>query len=107
VDWQGSWADLPTFDLTHLFATFWTPEQRREEDREEGMLRRYLEILEGAGVRGYGWEQLRRDYRLSLIFLVLHPVWDAVSGSGRSYWWPKLACLTGGYRDWGCEALLQ
>ena len=34
VDWQGAYTDLPSIDLTHLFATFWTPEQRHEEDRD-------------------------------------------------------------------------
>lgn len=107
VDWQGASADLPTIDLTHLFATFWTREQRQEGARERRLLERYLACLEVEGVTGYDWEALQDDYRLLLIYMVLYPVWDAVNGSSKSYWWPKMRCLTSAYRDWRCEELLR
>lgn len=107
VDWQGAWVDLPTYDLTHLFATFWTPEQRREDCRERRALRRYLSALQDAGVEGYTREQLEDDYRMVLIFMIFYPVWDAVNGADRSYWWPKMSCLTSAYQDWACQELLR
>ena len=106
VDWQGAWIDLPTIDLTHILATFWTPEQRHEEDRERRLLQRYLEILQVAGVNHYDWNQLCFDYRLLLIFMALCPIWDAANGSSKDYWWPKMCCLTASYRDWACAELL-
>jgi|SRR5947209_18997710 len=106
VDWQGGWADISSIDLVRLLPAFWTPEQRREGDRERRLLDRYLAILGACGVTGYGWEQLSYDYRLLLIYMVLHPVWDAVVGTSRSYWWPTMTCLTSAYQDWQCEQLL-
>ncbi|HZU11943.1 MAG TPA: phosphotransferase [Chloroflexota bacterium] len=106
VDWQGARADLPTIDLTHLFATFWTPEQRHEDHRERRMLERYLAELRSAGVTDYDWDMLQYDYRLALIYMIFYPVWDALDGSGRDYWWPKMQCLTSAYRDWDCQELI-
>lgn len=106
VDWQGAWADIPTIDLVRLFAAFWTPEQRHEEDRERRLLERYLTGLQSCGVVGYDWQALRHDYQLLLIYMVLHPVWDAVNGSRREYWWATMRCLTSAFRDWRCEELL-
>jgi hypothetical protein len=106
VDWQGGWADIPTFDLTFLVATFWTPEQRRDGHLEERLLRHYLETLATEGVRDYDERALYDDYRLNVLFMTLHPVWDALSGASIEYWWPTMSCLVGAYRDWGCEELL-
>jgi hypothetical protein len=107
VDWQGAQTDLPTRDLAHMFATFWTPEQRHAGDRERRLLQKYLDLLSAAGVEGYGWEQLQWDYRMLLIYIVLHPIWDAVVGAGRDYWWPTMQCRVSAYRDWACEQLLS
>jgi thiamine kinase-like enzyme len=106
VDWQSAYADLPSIDLTYLFAMFWTPRQRHEHDRERFLLERYAAGLEGGGVSGYDWESLQSDYRLALIYMIFLPVWDAVNGSAKSYWWAKMQCLTSTYRDWACEELL-
>jgi len=106
IDWQDVHVDLPANDLTFALTTFWTSEQRRAGNREKRFLQCYLEGLRSAGVGGYDWEQLQWDYRLLLIWLVLHPIWDAVNGSSRGYWWPKMKCLTDAYRDWSCEELL-
>ena len=106
VDWQGASPDLPSIDLTHLFPTFWTPEQRHERDRERRLLQRYLAGLHAGGFTGYDWEALQDDYRLLLIYMVFYPVWDAVNGSSKAYWWPKMQCLTSAYRDWACQELL-
>ena len=106
VDWQDTLADLPALDLTHLFATFWTPEQRHEGDRERRLLKQYRDALAAAGGVDYGWELLTWDYRVLLIFMILQPVWDAVNGTSEAYWRPKMHCLTSAYRDWACEELL-
>ncbi len=107
VDFQAASANFGAYDLSYLLPTFWTPEQRREDRREERLLRRYHEALQAHGVRGYGWEQLMTDYRLTVVLMVFDPIHDQVSGSGKNYWWPKLRCLTGAYRDLECEALLD
>ena len=105
IDWQGPTVDFAALDLTFLCANFWTGKQRREGDREERLLRRYHDRLLACGVADYGWDDLIADYRLMLVFRIFLPIWDAVNGSSRAYWWPKLRCLTEAYRDWRCTEL--
>jgi hypothetical protein len=71
------------------------------------VLEHYHSVLLGCGVRGYTLEQLFDDYRLMLIDMVFHPVWDTTYGADADYWQPKLTCLTDAYADWECEALLR
>jgi hypothetical protein len=106
IDFQNPKADFAALDLVYLFATFWTPEQRREGGREERLLRRYLARLHASGVVGFGWDDLMTDYRLMIVLMIFFPLWDRVNGSRREYWWPKMQCLTGAYRDLDCHALL-
>lgn len=106
IDWQSPAADFAALDLNFLFANFWTREQRRAGGREERLLRRYHAALVVGGVADYGWDDLLADYRLMLVFRLFLPVWDAVNGSRRAYWWPKLQCLADAYRDWRCAELL-
>ena len=107
VDFQEASANLSTFDLVHLLATFWTSAQRHEGGRERLLLERYLGGLERGGVRGYGKADLERDYRLMLSYILLVPVWDATTGAAESYWRPKLRCLSEAHRDWNCVGLLE
>lgn len=93
-------------DLVYLIATFWTCEQRRENDREIRCLTRYHKSLVKHGIENYSWDDLCRDYRLQLIWRVHLPVWDQVNGSTRDYWRPKMQCLIDAYRDWNCASFL-
>ena len=105
IDFQGACGDLPAMDLVFLFATFWTPGQRHEDDREERLLRAYLDALNHLGIHDYRWDDLIADYRIALAFMIFYPVWDAINGSSRDYWEPKLRCLTSAAEDWGCREL--
>jgi hypothetical protein len=42
-----------------------------------------------------------------LLYMIFFPLWDYANGSRRGYWWPKMQCLTGAYRDLNCAALLE
>jgi hypothetical protein len=106
LDWQSPSFDIGSYDLVNLCATFWTSEQRRQDRREDSILRGYLQTLQARGVSGYGWDDLVTDYQLGLIFWVLMPVQDAADGSDKDYWWPKMQCLTAAFREWRCAALL-
>ncbi len=105
IDFQGACGDLPAMDLVFLFATFWTPEQRHEDQREERLMRAYLDALVRRGVTSYSWDDLVRDYRIALAFMFFYPVWDALDGSSRDYWEPKLRCLASAVDDWGRHEL--
>jgi hypothetical protein len=106
IDFQDVSANIGAYDLVYMFATFWTPAQRREGRREDRLLRRYYAELCANGVQGYSWDDLLTDYRLMLAFIIFDPIWNQTSGSPRSYWWPKLKCLVGAFRDLGCADLL-
>ena len=103
VDFQTVCTDFAARDLVYLMATFWTREQRQM--RERGLLEHYHHLLNAHGVEGYSLETLFLDYRLMLIDMVFHPVWDTTYGADPGYWQPKLKCLTDAYRDWRCEEL--
>ncbi len=106
LDWQTPIFDIGGYDLANLCATFWTSEQRQQDQREQQILRHYYTALLAHGVKTYSWDDLLTDYKLGLIFWLLMPVQDCYGGSERSYWWPKMQCLTTAFREWHCEELL-
>jgi thiamine kinase-like enzyme len=106
LDWQSPTFDLAGYDLVNLIATFWTPARRQEDGREQKILRRYYAALQTYGVQHYSWEELLTDYKHGLIFWLLMPVQDRYGGAGKSYWWPKMQCLVGAFRDWDSQEML-
>lgn len=107
IDFDSVSTNLPPYDLMYMFATFWTPEQRKEAGREEKLLRRYHDKLQAHGVSCYSWPDLLRDYRLCVLYMIFDPVWDQTSGASEAYWLPKLRCLTGAFEDLDCLSLLS
>lgn len=105
IDFQDASVNFGPYDLVYMFATFWTSKQRHENNREMRLLRRYHHGLLSHGIQGYDWHALVADYRLMLCYMLFDPVWNATSGSNRTYWWPKLDCLAQAYRDWDCANL--
>jgi hypothetical protein len=106
VDFQDASANLAAYDLVYLFATFWTPEQRHENRREDRLLRRYHRALQAAGIIDFTWDDLLTDYKLMITYMLFDPVWNQTSGASQAYWWPKLQCLVGAFQDLECEELL-
>jgi len=107
IDFEEISANFGASDLVYLFATFWSPEQRHAQAREERLLRLYHQQLCACGVTGYTWDDLMTDYRLMITLLVFLPVWDQTTGASREYWWLKMRCLTAAYQDLGCVRLLE
>jgi hypothetical protein len=107
VDFQDAGANFGAFDLVYLMATFWTPAQRHHGQREENLLRYYLEILQVKGVQNYSWNELLTDYKLMVLIVMLVPVWDQTNGSPKSYWWPKMQCLSDNFQDLNCSQLFE
>jgi hypothetical protein len=99
VDFQGACADLPGWDLIHMFAFCWTRDQRRSGDREQRALRRYHAALLANGANDCSWNELLAIYRIALTFGLFYPVWDETNGSPRSYWLPKLRNIVAAYED--------
>jgi hypothetical protein len=65
IDWQSPNRGWGAYDLAYFLGGNVRPEQRRAWERE--MLGEYHGALTEAGVRGYSPDQLRRDYRRSLM----------------------------------------
>lgn len=107
LDWQSPAVDVGGYDLVNLCATFWTPEQRHQDQRELQILRRYYATVQAYGVSQYSWEDLLTDYRHGLIYWLLVPVQDAADGSHKDYWWPKMQCVVAAFHDWHCDELLD
>jgi hypothetical protein len=103
IDWQSAEFDLCGMDLANLLATFWTREQRHDQQRELRALRRYHELLD---VPAFAWEDLLTDYRHGIIYWLLVPLQDAADGSVESYWRPKMRCLIEAFEDHHCAELL-
>jgi Phosphotransferase enzyme family len=105
LDW-GSWrVGAPADDLAYALALQWYPERRRR--LEEPLLRRYHDALLRAGVGGYGWDDLRADYRLSVATGPLTPARFWALGVPPYIWWPMLECASLAFEDLGCAALLE
>lgn len=63
-DWSlTTW--LGVSDLAYAMVHWWHTDVRRE--LEGPILRRYHQRLLASGVTGYSWQQLMRDYRLSIV----------------------------------------
>jgi hypothetical protein len=107
IDFGDVSGNFGAYDLVYILCTFWTREQRHEGERELKFLRRYHHGLLAGGVTGYSWEQLLADYRLMILFMIFDPVWNQTDGTGRSYWWPKMQCLTDAFQDWDCGVTLR
>jgi hypothetical protein len=107
VDWQEPAAGRGADDMANLLATFWTREQRAQDQRETRLLRRYYGGLCAHGVQGYGWDDFMTDYRIGIVEWLFVPVQDRADGSPASYWWPKMQCLVAAYEDHDCAALLR
>jgi len=107
IDWQSPTCAIVGYDLANLLATFWTPEQRHDQQREVSALRAYHTTLQANGVSSYTWDDLVLDYQHGLIYWLLVPVQDSFDGSSRDYWWPKMQCLAAAFRDWHCTDLLR
>jgi len=54
---------------------------------ERECVRRYHAGLTTAGIGGYDFDALWRDYRLSVLWQITTPVWQAANGIGPWIWW--------------------
>ena len=105
ADWDAWRVDVATDDLAYMMAVHWYPERRRRLERE--CLRRYHAALTRAGVRGYDFDGLWRDYRESVLSQLTTPVWQATHGLGAWIWWSHLERIMLAVEDLGCLELLD
>ena len=103
-DWDSWRIDTGTDDLAYMLAMHWYPDRRRRLERP--LLDRYHAALEAHGVRGYDRRALDEDYRLSVLWLIARPVWQAASNIPPLIWWNNLERSLMAVDDLGCADLL-
>ena len=87
-----------------MMAVHWYPERRHR--LEDALLRRYHQALVDAGVRGYGLDALRHDYRLAVVSQLVVPVLQHSAKLPAAIWWSHLERIFLAFDDLGCEDLL-
>jgi thiamine kinase-like enzyme len=104
-DWDGWRLDYATDDLAYQMALHWYPDLRRE--RERHLLDVYHAELVKQGVTGYDRQALQDDYRLSVLWTTMMPVWQHAGGIPAWIWWSHLARIHLAVDDLGCRELLD
>jgi hypothetical protein len=103
-DWPAWRVDVATGDLAYMMALHWFPDHRRRHERH--LLDHYHAELLAAGVTGYDRRALQDDYRLSVLWQIATPVWQAAYDIPSGIWWHHLERIFMAVDDLGCRDLL-
>jgi hypothetical protein len=87
-----------------MIAMHWYPDRRQAMERS--LLDEYHEELVAHGVSGYDRHALQADYRLSVLWQITTPVWQAVNGIPAVIWWNSLERIMLAVDDLDCRTLL-
>jgi hypothetical protein len=88
-----------------MMAMLWYPDRRSRMERP--LLDHYHAALEAQGVSGYDRQALDDDYRLSVLWLILRPVAQAMGNLHPRVWWNNLERIMLAVDDLGCRELLD
>jgi hypothetical protein len=103
-DWDCWRVDLGSDALAYMMALHWYPDLRRRF--EPSLLDRYHEALVAHGVQGYDRRALQEDYRLSVLWQMATPVWQAANDIPPVIWWNNFERIMLAVDDLGCRELL-
>jgi hypothetical protein len=104
IDWKRAGVTIGANDLAYMMALYWYPAIRTE--REQRLLRHYLERLRISGVTEYGWDDLWADYRLCVLRQFFEAVWGWSVRQNTMIWWNHLERITQAIQQLGCMELL-
>lgn len=104
-DWDSWRVDMATDDLAYMMALHWYPDLRRVFERP--LLDHYHAELMAHGVTGYNPRELGDDYRLSVLWQIATPVWQAANNIPPWIWWNNLGRTFLAVDDLGCRELLH
>jgi hypothetical protein len=104
-DWDSWRLDTASDDLAYMMAMHWYPDHRRQF--EGPLLDHYHAVLVASGVRGYDRRALDDDYRLSVLWAIATPVWQAANNIPPVIWWNNLGRILLAVDDLGCSELLD
>jgi hypothetical protein len=103
-DWDSWRIDVGTDDLACMMALKWYPDQRRTFERP--LLDLYSETLLKYGIN-YDRQELDTDYRLSALWHIMTPVWQAAYDIPLSIWWTNLQRIFMAVDDLDCRELVD
>jgi len=103
-DWDSWRLDVASRDLAYMIAMHWYPDRRQAMERS--LLDEYHETLIAHGVQGYDRHMLEADYRLSVLWQITTPVWQAVNNIPAVIWWNGLERIMLAVDDLDCRSLL-
>ena len=103
-DWDGWRVDVASDDLAYMMALHWFPDHRRRHERD--LLDCYHAELLAHGVSGYDRRALDDDYRLSVLWQIATPVWQAANNIPSGIWWHHLERIFLAIDDLGCRDFL-
>jgi thiamine kinase-like enzyme len=103
-DWDSWRLDTATDDLAYMMALHWYPDRRRRLERP--LLDVYHAALTAHGVAGYDRQALQDDYRLSVLWQITTPVWQAENNIPPVIWWNNLERIHLAADDLRCRDLL-
>jgi hypothetical protein len=104
-DWDSWRIDVGSSDLAYMMAMHWYPDRRQRYERL--LLERYHEVLLAHGVEGYDRRAVEDDYRLSVLWRIMTPVWQWSADIPPVIWWNNLERIFMAVDDLGCRALLD
>jgi len=103
-DWDSWRVAVASDDLAYMMALHWFPDHRRRH--ESTLLDCYHAELLANGVTGYDRQALDDDYRLSVLWQIATPVWQAANNIPSGIWWHHLERIFMAIDDLGCRDLL-
>jgi hypothetical protein len=104
-DWDCWRIDAGTDDLAYMIAMHWYPDRRTLFERR--LLDCYHETLVAHGVKEYSRQALDSDYRLSVLWQIATPVWQADADIPPVIWWNNLERIMLAVDDLSCQDLLK
>jgi Ecdysteroid kinase-like family len=102
-DWDCWRIDTGSDDLAYMMAMHWYPDRRRILERP--LLDLYHATLVAHGI-AYDRQALDEDYRLSVLWQITTPVWQAGNNIPPVIWWNNLERIFLAVDDLGCRDLL-
>jgi hypothetical protein len=103
-DWDAWRIGFPTNDLAYMMAVQWYPERRQRLER--ALLDHYHEVLLENGVRSYSRADMQENYRLSVLWQTVTPVFHAALKLPPVIWWNNFQRIMAAVDDLGCRELL-
>jgi hypothetical protein len=104
-DWDEWRIRVPTNDLAYMMAVNWYPERRQRLER--ALLDHYHRVLQENGVNSYNRADMQEDYRLSVLWQTMTPVFGAGLKIPPVIWWNHFHHIMAAVDDLGCRELLD